>query len=163
MKDPDFRRIALAWRNAGREDSRSFEDQMTAKHAPLLVALFVVIAPMPAQDPARVIGLWRGTSTCTDRVAAPACQDEQVVYEFSAGPKPGTVHWVADKIVNGTRVPMGELDMEYDKAEACWKVEFASPRTKVVWRLAVDGKQLTGTARLLPGNETVRRVDLRRQ
>ena len=136
---------------------------MTAKHARLLAALFVVIAPMPAQDPAQVIGLWRGTSTCTDRVAAPACQDEQVVYEFSAGPKPGTVHWVADKIVNGRRVPMGELDMEYDKAEACWKVEFASPRTKVVWRLTVDGKQLTGTARLLPGNETVRKVDLRRQ
>jgi len=110
-----------------------------------------------------VIGLWRGTSTCTDRVAAPACNDEQVVYEFRAGPKPGMVHWVADKVVNGKRVPMGELDMEYDKAEACWKVEFASPRTKVVWRLTVDGAHMTGTARLLPGNETVRKVDLRKE
>ena len=38
--------------------------------------------------PAELIGTWRGTSTCTDRVAAPACNDETVVYEFSAGPKP---------------------------------------------------------------------------
>ena len=115
------------------------------------------------QDPSQLIGLWRGTSTCTDRVAAPACQDEQVVYEFKPGAKAGVVHWVADKIVNGKREPMGELDMEYDRTEACWKVEFTSPRTKVVWRLAVDGTHMTGTARLLPGNETVRKVDLRKQ
>src|SRR5262245_41893527 len=83
-------------------------------------------------DPAQLIGTWRGTSTCTDRVAAPACQDETVVYEFTAGPRPGTVHWAADKVVNGKREPMGEFDLVYVKAESCWKAEFTSPRVKVV-------------------------------
>jgi len=110
--------------------------------------------------PAQLIGTWRGTSTCTDRVAAPACNDETVVYEFSAGPKPGLVHWKADKIVNGQREPMGEFDLAYDKTEACWKAEYRGPRVTSVWRLTVNGKRLTGTGRLLPGNETIRKLDL---
>ena len=58
-------------------------------------------------DPAELIGIWRGTSVCTDRVAAPACHDETVVYEFTAGSEPDTVHWVADKVVSGRRQRMG--------------------------------------------------------
>ena len=107
-------------------------------------------------------GVWRGTSTCTDRVAAPACHDEVVVYEFTAGVNTGTVHWKADKVVDGQRVPMGEMDMAYDKADACWKGEFQSPRIHSVWCLAVDGAHMTGTARLLPGRQTIRKVDVRK-
>jgi hypothetical protein len=44
----------------------------------------------------------------------------------------------------------------------CWKVEMTSPRLKSVWRLSVSGDHLTGTARLLPGNETIRKLDLKR-
>jgi hypothetical protein len=133
--------------------------------ATLLVAQGSQVASSTLQepDPAQLIGTWRGTSTCSDRAAAPACQDETIVYEFTGGPQPGTVHWVADKIVNGKREHMGELDLTYDKAESCWKVEFTSPRVKIVWRLSVAGPRLTGTARLLPGNETVRKVDARKQ
>jgi hypothetical protein len=113
-------------------------------------------------SPAGLIGTWQGTSTCSDRVAAPACEDETVVYEFTAGGKAGTIRWVADKIVNGQRVPMGELDLEYDKTGPYWKATFTSPRVKTEWRLSVDGDHLTGTGRLLPGNEVVRKVDLKR-
>ena len=113
-------------------------------------------------SPAELIGTWRGTSTCSDRVAAPACQDETVVYDFTPGKKPGTLRWAADKIVNGKREPMGEMEVAYDAGEACWKAEFSSPRVKTVWRLVVEGKRMTGTARLLPGNETVRKLELRK-
>jgi hypothetical protein len=112
--------------------------------------------------PSELVGTWRGTSTCTDRVAAPACRDEVVVYEFSVGAKPGTVHWKADKVVDGQRQPMGEMDVAYDRDDKCWKGEFISPRAHTVWCLAVDGDHLTGTGRLLPGKETVRRIDVRR-
>ena len=118
----------------------------------------------PAAPPlSQLLGTWRGTSVCTDRVAAPACQDETVVYEFTRGTKPGTVHWLADKIVNDKRESMGEMDLSYDSAESCWKAEFSSPRLKSVWRLTVDNDRLTGTARLVPGEATVRRVALRKQ
>ena len=130
----------------------------------LLVINFIAVSSADVPGPEQLIGLWRGTSLCTDRVAAPACQDETIVYEFKSGTQPGVVSWAADKVVNGKRESMGDpLDLTFDNTEKCWKVEFTSPRVKVVWRFAVDGRHLTGTARLLPGNETVRKVDARKQ
>jgi hypothetical protein len=84
-----------------------------------------------------------------------------VVYEFTAGDRPGTVRWKADKVVDGQRQSMGEMDLAYDAAESCWKAEFISPRAHHVWCLAIDGARMTGTARLLPGNQTIRKVDVR--
>jgi hypothetical protein len=95
-------------------------------------------------------------------MAAPACNDEVVVYEFTNGVKPGTVHWVADKVVSGKREPMGEMDLAYDEAEKCWKAEFSSPRVKSVWRLTVDGSKMTGSATLLPGKAIIRKIDARK-
>lgn len=56
----------------------------------------------------------------------------------------------------------GESEVTYDAAEHCWKAEVTSPRVKSVWRLFVSGNHLTGTARVLPGNETIRKLDLKR-
>lgn len=126
----------------------------------LLVSSVTVQASAP--PPSQLLGTWRGTSTCTDRVAAPACNDEVVIYEFTTGVKPGTVRWAADKVVNGKRETMGEMELAYDDGEKCWKAEFSSPRVRTVWRLSVDGTKMTGSARLLPGNETVRKIDARK-
>ena len=120
------------------------------------------VAAPEAGSPAFPLGVWRGTSICTDRVAAPGCHDEVVVYEFTAGGQPGTVHWKADKIVDGQRAPMGEMDLVYDAGEACWKAEFTSPRVHSVWCLAIDGAHMTGTGRLLPGKQVIRRIDVRK-
>jgi hypothetical protein len=120
------------------------------------------VAAPQSPGPEQLIGTWRGTSTCTDRAAAPACNDETVVYDFSIGPRAGTVHWKADKVVNGRREPMGELDLTYDVAEKCWKAQFDGPRSQSVWRLSVDGTHLTGTGTLLPGKQEVRKLDLRK-
>jgi hypothetical protein len=134
---------------------------MTLAVATLLSVVAMQTPPRPPVS--QLQGTWRGTSTCTDRVAAPACQNETVVYEFTRGVKPGTVHWAADKIVNDRREPMREMELTYDVSESSWKAEFTSPRLTSVWRLTVVSGKLTGTARLLPGNETVRRVELRKQ
>jgi hypothetical protein len=107
-------------------------------------------------------GVWRGTSTCTDRGALPACNDEVVVYEFTAGAKPGTVHWKADKIVDGQRALMGESELAYDTGDACWRAELNTPRVHIVWCLVVDGAHMTGTGRLLPSKQTVRKIDVRK-
>jgi hypothetical protein len=122
---------------------------------------FGLAAPEAARQVAPT-GLWRGTSTCTDRVAAPACHNEAVVYEFTSGAQPGTVLWKADKVIDGVRQPMGEMDLAYDASEACWKAEFTSPRVHSFWCLVVDGSHMTGTARLLPGKQLVRRIDVRK-
>jgi hypothetical protein len=141
---------------------------MTRHHRLLSLALAVAgaastaAAAPKAPGPEQLIGTWRGTSVCTDRVAAPACKDEVVVYDFTAGVRPGEVHWAADKVVNGERGRMGEFDVTYDAAEACWKGEFQSPRVHSVWCLKVEGTRLTGTGRLLPGKEIIRKIEARK-
>jgi hypothetical protein len=88
-----------------------------------------------------------------------------VIYDFSVGTKPGSVLWKADKVVNGERQPMGELDLVYNAGERCWIADFQSPRSPslhTVWRLVVDGAHLTGTGQLLPGKQMVRRIVVRR-
>ena len=129
----------------------------------LLVTLYAV-ALQPAGDPATVIGMWRGTSTCTDRVAVPGCNDETASYEFTPGSKAGSVHWDAGKIVNGQRQSMGDVDAAFDRSDGCWKARVASPRNPDLaseWRLCVDGAHMTGDAR--SGNRVFRKLDLRKE
>lgn len=124
-------------------------------------ALAASAAP-PSHAPAELIGTWRGTSTCIDRVAVPACHDEVVVYEFTAGAKAGEVHWKAFKIVNGEQALMGEMDLSYDTGEVCWVAEYISPRARTRWSLMIDGPRMTGAARLLPGKTVFRRIEARK-
>ena len=133
-----------------------------------LAAVLAFLAPLPVsfaqEDVPRAApnGVWRGTSTCTDLVAAAACRDEVVVYEFTAGAKPGAVHLKADKIVEGQRLPMGEMDLEYSTSDACWRAEFTSPRLHSAWCFVVDGSHMTGTGTLLPGKQKIRKIDVRK-
>jgi len=164
--------LSIQLRTGGRGHASSIvrvSQQRVAKASVAWAALLACAAfpPVSLAAPATAgqaapIGVWRGTSTCTDRVAAPGCHDEVVVYEITASEKPGTVHWKADKIVDGQRRPMGETDLVYDIGDACWKGEFSSPRIHIVWCLAVDGAHMTGTGRLLPGKQTVRKIDVRK-
>jgi hypothetical protein len=108
-----------------------------------------------------LLGTWRGSSTCTDPVAAPACRDEVVVYDVRPSEKAGVAKLAADKVVDKKRVPMGELEFGYDKGEGCWRSELETPRVHGVWCLVVKQKEMTGTLRLLPAGPIVRRVQLR--
>ena len=49
----------------------------------LLGALALAAAPAFAAGPDgdAILGVWRGSSLCTDREVAPACKDEQVRYD----------------------------------------------------------------------------------
>jgi hypothetical protein len=112
---------------------------------------------------AEIVGTWSGSSVCADRQAAPACNDEKVVYEINAtSGKPNTVSVNADKVVDGKRVSMGVLEFTRDTKDGSWSSEFDTPRSHAVWRLTVNGTTLTGTLTLLPSKAMVRKVDLRR-
>src|SRR5262245_40590019 len=95
-------------------------------------------------DLAEILGTWRGTSTCVNRQIAPACKDEIVVYEVRRSEKPLTAILAADKVVDGQRLPMGELEFVYDPKEACWRSEFQTARVHAVWCLTVVGRTMTG-------------------
>jgi len=114
-------------------------------------------------DIKEILGTWEGTSTCTDRVAAPACQDEVAVYEISAAAAQGAAAWKAYKIVAGQKVLMGELELRYSDTDHCWRADFSSPRVASIWCLSVKGAQMTGTAWLMPGKQVIRAVSARKK
>lgn len=109
------------------------------------------------------LGTWRGTSTCVNRKIAPACSDETVVYEVRRSDKPKSAVLNADKIVNGQRVPMGELEFAYSDKEGCWRSTFNTPRVQGVWCLVVEEGNMTGTLRVMPENAEVRKVQAVRE
>src|SRR5262245_54091466 len=103
-----------------------------------------------------VSGDWTGTSLCTDLKALPACHDEIALYHFTPKDEK-TVHLVADKIVNGKAEYMGEFDMNIDGNH------LTSGQGRALWDFTVDGDRITGTLKLQPGNQVVRKIDVRRK
>ena len=126
-------------------------------------AVVVVCVEALAGPVDEIVGTWRGKSACVDRQAAPACTDEEVIYEIVAKPgQPDSVTLNADKVVEGKRVPMGPLDFTHEATSRSWTSELNTPRMHALWRLSVSGTTLSGTLTLLPSKAVVRRVDLRK-
>ncbi|MFN7930046.1 MAG: hypothetical protein U0Y68_19410 [Blastocatellia bacterium] len=70
-----------------------------------------------------VLGTWTGESICVGN--RPACKNEVVVYRFEAVPgKPQVIAWLADKIIEGKRVPMGKLEFQYDEVKGRLSCDF---------------------------------------
>ena len=134
---------------------------------PLLVACVVAAASAQASrgdvraDVTRVLGTWAGDSICIgDR---PACKNEHVIYRFVAvDGRPGIVRQLADKVIDGKRVPMGALEFEYNDADATLTSEFTRGQTHGVWAYKVSGDMMTGTLMILPDKSLGRRVTVRR-
>ena len=133
-----------------------------------LVAAFVLVVACVLGEASagpfeEIVGTWRGTSACVDRQAAPACTDEEVIYEIVVSPgRPDSVTVAADKVVDGKRVPMGSFDFTLEATSRSWTSELETPRMHALWRLSVSGTTLSGTLTLLPSKAVVRRVDLRK-
>jgi hypothetical protein len=104
------------------------------------------------------LGTWRGTSICVNRKVAPACKDEMIVYDVQRSEKPKTAILKAYKIVDGQRLPMGELEFVYGDKDGCWRSELSTPRVHGVWCLVVEGRSLTGSLRVMPDDVEVRKV-----
>lgn len=138
---------------------------MTSSALRLLCLVTLPWAGSSGRDssPAAFVGMWQGSSTCVNRQLAPACKDEKVVYDVRNSEKTGAVIIEADKIVDGKRIPMGELQFIYSSSEGCWRSEFETARVHAVWCLVVKGSTLTGHLLLLPGKETVRDIRLQRE
>jgi hypothetical protein len=134
------------------------------RSAVLLSFLMAVSSTVEAQDAKAILGVWRGTSLCVNREAAPACHDEEVILEFreTAPPAAGRLTVKADKVVNGEVAPMGELDFAWDPKASAWACEIQT-RNHGLWTyLPPKGEELSGTLVLLPDRTLVRKVAVRR-
>ena len=133
----------------------------TARWLP--AALVLAIVPTSAGvAQAPIVGTWRGTSTCADKVAFPACHDEVVVYVVRAmDPASDSVTVRADKVVGDTLEFMGEIVFGEGRA-GTWQADLRTARYHDRWSLVVAGDGMTGTLVDLPSGRVVRNVSLRR-
>jgi hypothetical protein len=126
------------------------------------LSFFCLPATIPSivTSPA-IFGTWKGESICVG--TRPACKNEVVVYRFEAvAGKPGAVLLLADKIIDGERVPMGKLEFRYDDSKGELSGEFTVGQTHGLWQFRVRGESMGGTLELLPDRELVRRVSVKR-
>jgi hypothetical protein len=108
-----------------------------------------------------VLGTWTGESICVGN--RPACKNEVVVYRFEAvAGKSGVVTWLADKIIQGKREPMGKLECQYDESKGTVSCEFTIRQTHGLWELQMSGDNMEGTLVLLPNKDIGRRVKVKR-
>lgn len=120
-----------------------------------LSAVAVSAATSPPHAP--LSGTWRGTSECTDLVAAPACKDEIVIYRFTPSGRDSAL-LKAYKVVGGEELFMGDMTFGRDTSTAQWVAEFHGRRGVARWTFRVADTVLTGRCVQLPGGEQVRRV-----
>ena len=132
----------------------------------LIAVLAVLLIHAAAAGAPRdaLLGTWRGTSQCVNREAAPACTDEQVVYDIVATPGEADAITVkADKIVNGRREPMGDLIFRPDATTPGGYVsEIGSPAMRSQWFMSVRGDAISGGLIRLPSKTAIRALELRR-
>jgi len=116
-----------------------------------------------AQDSTRasILGTWQGTSICVDKVAFPACHDEEVIYVVRPATQPDSVIMGADKVVHGAREFMGELVFGRG-TDGAWHSVLQSPRVQARWTLRVEGTRMSGTLVELPSGRQIRAVSVRR-
>jgi len=134
----------------------------------LLLLPLVISSSATAQDAnaKAILGTWRGTSICVNLEAAPACKNEEVIYEFreTTPPVAGKLNVNADKIVDGKAVPMGEFDLVWVPAEGAWNYEIQTPRSHALWSFKQPaGDELAGTLVRLPDRTLVRKASAHRQ
>jgi hypothetical protein len=118
---------------------------------PLVIAFLVALMQAPS-----LVGTWRGTSTCVDKKNHPACNDEQIIYDAVAHPGfRDSVTLKADKIVNGQRESMGEMEFAKQK-DGTWRADIQAPRYHLRVDFHVDGTHLTGEMIDLATNQRAR-------
>jgi hypothetical protein len=126
--------------------------------------LRVNLIAAPPAPVAEFLGEWRGTSTCVKSPEFSSCHDEVVVYEVRKAAGNGeTVTLAAFKIVNGEKLPMGDLDFAYDAKQGAWTSEFRNDRVHVLWTFFVRDGAITGTLVDLPSKHLIRNVSVRRE
>jgi len=131
-----------------------------------LLVLLQVDPSVSKPDAKAILGVWRATSVCINREAAPACRDEEVIYEVreTVPPVDGKLTIKADKVMDGKVVSMGVIDVVWDPKETAWSCDFQTPRFHGLWSYTQPkGDDLAGTLVSLPDRTLLRKVAARRQ
>jgi hypothetical protein len=115
----------------------------------------------PSRAETRATGTWSGSSFCVGE--RPGCKNEMVVYRLLAvANKPRMANLLADKVIDGKRVPMYALEFTLDEEGGTLRCEFTRGQTHGIWEYAMTGDVMTGTLVILPDRSLGRRVSVHR-
>ena len=107
-----------------------------------------------------IFGRWEGKSICVKAPWNSGCNDETVRYEMvpvAATAESVDVH--AEKLVNGSFQPMGDLRLGYRASDHTWSRAFTPGNGRgVVWRFMARGDSLFGTLTEQPAGRLMRTV-----
>src|SRR3954471_8358863 len=91
------------------------------------LGLAFAIVAIGSQSPG-IVGTWRGTSLCSDKVASPSCNDEQAIYDIRPkGSSRDTVTVHARKLANGVREEVSTDDF-VRRPDGSWQTDLATAR-----------------------------------
>jgi hypothetical protein len=86
-----------------------------------------------------------------------------VVYRFiPVDGHPNQVRLLADKIIEGKRIPMYTLVFEYDERNGKLTCEFTRGNTHGIWSYSITGESMTGSLEILPERSVGREVKAHR-
>ena len=74
------------------------------------------------------------------------------------GPVPETDLERARELIREAGAEGTEMEFVYSDKDGCWRSEFTTPRAHGIWCLVVEGRNLTGSLKVLPENAEVRKV-----
>jgi hypothetical protein len=104
-----------------------------------------------------LLGDWKGESNCVGNNSN--CHNEIVVYHITNPEnKPDSVTLAADKIIKGKPESMYILEFRYDGKKKTLVNEFRKNSYRGLWEYKVFDTLMTGTLKLLPDKEIVRRI-----
>lgn len=126
---------------------------------PIATLLPILMAAAPSQHPASITGRWHGESICIKAAWNSACHDERIVYDVEPdSTSSGRALLHASKLVGGRPEPMGDLDLEYRRADSTWFGDFSNSRVRIRWEYRVHGDSLTGRLVDLKSDRVARTV-----
>jgi len=138
--------------------------RITGRLVLLLSCAVALVAVAAERDDRRspILGVWTGSSLCTD--VRPACHDEEALYRIlPSDDRDNPVRISMAKVVDGKEVVMGILPFHVDFEHRTLSSEFRQGPNHGIWSFAWTGKELTGTLKLLPNGDVIRNVKLHKQ
>ncbi len=126
---------------------------------PILCVAILLASNCFSQSNPDVVGEWEGESVC--QVPKP-CTTEHVIYDIKST-RNGKFTIEADKVVNGKREWMGDLQCSWSGEEqklSCPMTNVSRPGDWVFW---LKGDRLLGVLTIREGNVLFRRIDVTRK
>jgi hypothetical protein len=139
-----------------------YADSLTPPYSDVFTALAELPADRAVKSAPDIVGTWRGTSICVDKVNLPVCNDEDALYEIrQAGRSGDSVIVRAQKMVNGATELVSQ-DAFTHQSDGSWATDIVTTGARLHVSLRLSGDSLIGDVTDVSTSRKQRDIALRR-